>query len=231
MTRLAWAATVVLALGGGWVARGALMPGAWVEGERMDLAPAAATDSPDPGPPPPVVAQAPAPPEASRDTPPERMEDVPTADRAEVAGVVGRAEVNAEEGTWTPVSPAEAAGLLGHPPLELEALPWTTMDVSTVQGDIVLRTTHHLEDGSLVELLQGRGARAGEAVPVDAPAADALTMDAPAAEARAAGARAEAPAARAPVPAILPARREGIDLLLRGAVEPEVLEGLLRRVR
>jgi hypothetical protein len=272
LNRLAWAATVVLALGGGWVARGALMPDSGVEGRRAEFlrsadvameasapvaeAPAAAPPAPvaeAPTPPaeavppvagaPPAVAQAPAaagqaarealadrapeaPAERAQEAPAEQAPEIPVelaegtlpADRTEVAGAMGRTAMEVEDDTWTPVSPAEAAAFLGHPPLEVDALPWSTMDVSTVQGALVLRTTHPLEDGTLVELLQGPGARAQEArisrlraeVPTDAPPARA---------------------AMASPPTVLSASREGIDLLLRGAVEPEVLEDLLRRIR
>jgi hypothetical protein len=245
MNRLAWAATVVLALGGGWVARGALMPDSALESRRFDLprsadeaaeAPAPVAQAPslgaeapadpvlvvpetpadrppaarlpgDPVPPAPAPAQAlarapastparaPAPAETPRDRAPELAEALP-ADRTEVAGVMGRPDADVDEGAWTPVNPAEAAVFLGRPPLELAALPWATMEVATVQGALVLRTTHPLEDGSLVELLQGPGG------PAMVPGLSTLT-----------------------------ARREGLDLVLRGPVEPEILEDLLRRIR
>jgi hypothetical protein len=264
--RLAWAASVLLALGGGWMLRSAMIPGVMpgsVPGDAgprstvaTSMSPASTRGEAEAQPGVDAAERTTAPEAASREVaPPEpaaREASAPTppagppsrADRELVVDAVA-GDLELEEGAgWIAVSPAEAAELLGRPPLELEGLPWERFEALQADGHVLVRSLHPLEDGVRIEFLQGRRQDDGQALA--AGAARAGTVQARSAEPRPALAlsardrtRAEAgfPAPFPPavdIPeghAVVRSEHEGISFLLRGPVDPALLERLAERVR
>jgi len=215
---------------------------------------------PEPAPPEPAPPEAApreaAPREASAPMPPAETEVGPPAgppSRADrelaVDAVAGDLEL--EEGAgWIAMSPAEAAELLGRPPLDLEGLPWERFEALQADGHVLVRSLHPLEDGVRIEFLQGRRQDEGQSFAAGAAgaagAARAGTVQARSAEPRPALAlsardrtRAEAgfPAPFPPTVDIpeghaeVRSEHQGISFLLRGPVDPALLERLAERVR
>jgi hypothetical protein len=180
--RLAWAASVLLALGGGWMLRSAVLPGgdgapstvasSVVVAETRGAAEALAAPAPStPVPAAPPVAEAPtvAGRKPARDPAPEPAPEPtmePAMDAVAVAGDLALEERPGEIPAWVNISPAAAAELLGQPPLELEGIPWERLEVLETEGQVLVRSFHPLDDGVRIELLQGR--RQGEGAPAEA---------------------------------------------------------------
>ena len=240
---LAWAATVVLAIGGGWIARGVLM-GPPIEG-RTEVEVASVSESPaEPTP----TTDADEPP-SGPDAEPAQVADVEPAPRVlelsaaaappvsqAVSGVRARAaldalgasasdlpaieallserEANATAmSAWVAATPAEAARRLGRIPLQLDGLPWERMEIAELDGEILVRTVHPVAGDGRVELIQGRSV-------LDEPDRDDSM------EVRREAFEREA----SPAPTVV-AERRGIALILRGLETREALESLLPQLR
>jgi hypothetical protein len=136
MVRLAWAATVLLALGGGWIARGALMPAPSLDAPAADQeaprlpGPVASREEPAAAPPP--EASDPTAPASSDAVSPPPARDVARADPAGEP-VAGRRGALAEEAPPDAADAPGAPAMAEPPPPETIALETLTPGSPTVE--------------------------------------------------------------------------------------------------